>query len=154
MFKKTIIAFLALALIGSFPLSAYAESAQANSSQQNLYTTADEIITNPLRYQNISIIQPSIKVTGSTAVCSINVSVKSQVAKTQIKLVLERSTNGGSSYSEYKTIINATYTGSYIIKEGSSSITSSDKYRVKALVTVYDSSGKVIETAPAAYAYA
>lgn len=96
-------------------------------------------------YTAINSIKSYISMNGNTAICVANVSQSG--AKANIKLVLQRSSNGGSSYSDYATLSNQNYyTKNIAVEKSKSGLNTSYKYRTKVVVTIYDTSGNQIDS--------
>jgi hypothetical protein len=138
--KKSVSILLAIIMAAAMSVSAFA------AVPESAATTEGGVIAP--RYIAINSIRSYISMSGSTATCSATVSHSG--AKANVKLILQRSTNGGSSYSDFATLSDKTYSTKTIAAEASkSSLVTSYKYRTKVVVTVYDASGKQIDTGTA-----
>lgn len=99
-------------------------------------------------YVAINYITPRLSMSGDTATCTASVSHSG--AKANVQIILQRSTDGGKSYSDYATLVDKTYTTKSILDSGSKSgLSTSATYRTKVVVIVYDASGSQIDSGTA-----
>ena len=85
-----------------------------------------------------------LSVSGTVATCETV--VVSSASKTKIELVLQRSANGGSSFSDYATLSSASYTDrTSMIQKTKSGLSGSYKYRLKVVSTGYNASGAKLD---------
>lgn len=130
--KKMVSFLLAIMLFGTMVIPAFSASASDQGIQIQPF------------YVAITSITATISRSGTQATCST--AVDSSGAKTNVKIILQRSTNGGASYSDYSTLLDSNYTTRNIVtSKTASGLTASYKYRTKVVVTVYNASGKQID---------
>ena len=88
-------------------------------------------------------------VTGSVSASSVNgraTAYFGEVVDATVKLTLERSSNGGTSFSKYRTLVSKSKVGTVIDVSGeASNLSTAYDYRIMAEVFVYDDSDNQID---------
>lgn len=91
----------------------------------------------------------SFDVTGSISASSVNgqaTAIFHETVDATVELTLERSSNGGASFSQYRTLASKSKVGKVIDVTGKASgLSTAYDYRIKAEVFVYDDSGNQID---------
>jgi hypothetical protein len=109
------------------------------------FSAAPEVESPRPRYTAISKLYASYSLDGDEATCVAD--VLHSGAKVNVKIILQKSTNGGKSYSDLYTLLNKTYTKKLVAAEATKSgLDTNYTYRTKVTVTVYDSSGRTIDS--------
>jgi len=94
--------------------------------------------------KSIEAVVVGLSISGSTATCETEVT--SSASKTKIELILQRSSNGGTSFSDYATLSSASYTTrSTIVQKTKSGLSNSYKYKLKVVSTGYDAAGTKLD---------
>ena len=139
--KKSVSILMAIFLLVAMAVPAYAMSVSTES------ISMEGGVISP-RYVAINSISAFITMRSNTATCSANVSQSG--ARANVKIILQRSTNGGSTFSDFATLLNKDYTTRSISAEASrTGLDTSFRYRTKVVVTVYDASGRQIDSGTA-----
>lgn len=88
-------------------------------------------------------------VTGDISASSVNgqaTAIFGETVDATVKLTLERSSNGGTSFSKYRTLASKSKVGKVIDVTGEASgLSTAYDYRIKAEVFVYNDSGNQID---------
>ncbi len=91
----------------------------------------------------------SFDVTGDISASSVNgqaTAIFGETVDATVKLTLERSSNGGTSFSRYRLLGSKSKVGKVINVSGeASNLSTAYDYRIKAEVFVYDDSGSQID---------
>lgn len=83
---------------------------------------------------------------GSTSVTSMTTVMLNKSCDSMTEVTLERSSNGGATYEDYRTLeTKSSSSSSYTVIANKSGLSSAYDYRVKAELYVYDDAGNEIE---------
>jgi len=139
--KKSVSILVAIFLLIAIAVPAYATPVSAET------ISMEGGIISP-HYIAINSISSFITMSGNTAICSAHVSQSG--ARANVRIILQRSTNGGSTFSDFATLLNKDYTTRSISAEASrTGLDTSFRYRTKVVVTVFDASGRQIDSGTA-----
>jgi hypothetical protein len=102
------------------------------------------------RYSNIVALDAGIIKNGSSVSCRGAVQFV-DAYKAELTIYLQRSSNGGSSYTDYKVVARDVFysDGSHQLFGTATGLSGDYMYRTKVIVKVYNSSGSVIDSGTA-----
>ena len=102
------------------------------------------------RYSNIVALDAGIIKNGSSVSCRGAVQFV-DAYKAELTIYLQRSSNGGSSYTDYKVVARDVFysDGSHQLSGTATGLSGDYMYRTKVIVKVYNSSGSVIDSGTA-----
>ena len=102
------------------------------------------------RYSNIVALDAGIIKNGSSVRCRGAVQFV-DAYKAELTIYLQRSSNGGSSYTDYKVVARDVFysDGSHQLFGTATGLSGDYMYRTKVIVKVYNSSGSVIDSGTA-----
>jgi len=99
-------------------------------------------------YVAITSIAASFSMSGSTANCSA--AIRHTGARANVRLILQRSTDGGRTFSDFATLSNENFTTQTVAARASrSGVDTNFTYRTKVVVTIFDASGRQIDSGTA-----
>lgn len=106
--------------------------------------------TSVMRYKNISQLVALISKEDGGCDCTGRVDL-SNASHAQVTIYLQRSFNGGSSYTDYKVVAQDTFYGDgrHTLSGTATGLSGDYMYRTKVIVKVYNSSGSVIDSGTA-----
>ena len=139
--KKSVSVLLAILLLFAGTLPAYALQPQAS-----IVTTGGGEIA-PF-FDAINSIRATISMNGGTVVGGAVVSHSG--ARATVRIVLQRSTDGGRTFTDLATLVTHSSPNTLIATEGTRhNLDTSLRYRVRVEVTVFDASGRQIDSGTA-----
>ena len=106
--------------------------------------------TSVMRYKNISQLVALISKEDGGCDCTGRVNL-SNVSHAEVTIYLQRSFNGGSSYTDYKVVARDTFYGDgwHTLSGTATGLSGDYMYRTKVIVKAYNSSGSVIDSGTA-----
>jgi len=140
-------------LMAVFMLFATLTPVQAIQAQPDVkYTPPDivqptEYFVAP-RFVAINSIRATFSMRGNTATATGSVSHSG--ARANVRVILQRSTDGGRTFSDFATLVNRDFTTRTIAVEGTrSNLDTSFVYRTRIVVSVFDANGRQIDSGTA-----
>ena len=134
--KKAIAALLSVLVLLAFSPTALATNYEQEFVQETPIS----------RYADISLISPTLTVSGGTASYSLYVSGKANVTSISATLQIQI-LNPSGSYANYGASWSASSQTGYLHTSGTKTVASGSTYRLKVTVTAYTSTGSSTETA-------
>ena len=144
--KKIISVLLVTVLLFAGVVPAHAATAHTIQPQVYVITTEGGEIT-PF-FTAINSIRATILMSGNTVFGGAVVSHSG--ARANVRVTLQRSTDGGRTFSDFATLVNHSSSNRLIGIEGSrSNLDTSLRYRVRVDVTVFDANNRQIDSGTA-----